>query len=409
MSNILDKKKLFKIRCDISDERLETFGIYKIRNLINDKCYIGQCYRPFIVRWLEHQGDLFKNKNTRYLQNAFNKYGYENFIFEIIECVPQHIHFYLINKSEESEEHLLEALTLLNDKEEYYINYYIKQYGKDSVYNLRLGGLNSSHSDETKELMSKVAKIRCENEDERKRLANIAKIIHKEDGERKKIWKQHHDDYWQKQESHEKATQALLKRYEDPEEHIKTSKGLLKFWQNAPEEKHKELSISTKNSWTDERKAKHSIEVKSRYENEEYYNNFCDKLRLTTQSQEYKDMMSIIQNESYAKHPERKEKQSKSQKIAQNRPETKKKKSNISKGLWKNPEYVNKVVSKTNETKQRNKEAWMKASEHILYFLFEDNPKLRKLGPLSRKHLIMAICAELDKLNLSQTYKQNNE
>lgn len=62
-------------------------GIYYIYNLINNKCYIGSTYN-FHKRKLQHFNTL-KNKTHKNskLQNAFDKYGEENFEFGIIEYV----------------------------------------------------------------------------------------------------------------------------------------------------------------------------------------------------------------------------------------------------------------------------------------------------------------------------------
>lgn len=60
-------------------------GIYQIRNLINDKRYIGltKCFR---TRKTVHFTQLRRNIHTNpKLQHSFNKYGEQNFIFEIIE------------------------------------------------------------------------------------------------------------------------------------------------------------------------------------------------------------------------------------------------------------------------------------------------------------------------------------
>ena len=60
-------------------------GIYKIENLINHKVYIGQSI-DIAGRWLEHQIDLKGNRHrSRHLQFAWNKYGPENFSFEVLE------------------------------------------------------------------------------------------------------------------------------------------------------------------------------------------------------------------------------------------------------------------------------------------------------------------------------------
>lgn len=65
-------------------------GVYKIRNLINDDCYIGSAAYAFNKRWNTHKHQLKNNKHhSIILQRAWNKYGETNFIFEIIEkCNP---------------------------------------------------------------------------------------------------------------------------------------------------------------------------------------------------------------------------------------------------------------------------------------------------------------------------------
>lgn len=60
-------------------------GIYKIINLVNKKIYIGQAINIYL-RWLEHKCRLRNNYNEmEHLQRAWNKYGEENFKFEVVE------------------------------------------------------------------------------------------------------------------------------------------------------------------------------------------------------------------------------------------------------------------------------------------------------------------------------------
>lgn len=60
-------------------------GIYKIRNILNDRCYIGSSNK-IKRRKVEHIGKLRRNQHENsYLQRAWNKYGESNFIFEILE------------------------------------------------------------------------------------------------------------------------------------------------------------------------------------------------------------------------------------------------------------------------------------------------------------------------------------
>ena len=55
--------------------------IYKITNLINNKLYIGQTKKTIEERFKAHIKVARQHKN-RYLYDAMNKYGYENFKIE---------------------------------------------------------------------------------------------------------------------------------------------------------------------------------------------------------------------------------------------------------------------------------------------------------------------------------------
>lgn len=57
-------------------------GIYKITNNLNGKSYIGQSV-DIKRRWNEHKRNIGSNKNPMYLD--FEKYGLDNFSFEILE------------------------------------------------------------------------------------------------------------------------------------------------------------------------------------------------------------------------------------------------------------------------------------------------------------------------------------
>ena len=96
-------------------------GIYKIENLINHKCYIGQSIN-IQARWNKEKKVAFNKNAKEYeypISRAFRKYGIENFSFEIIEeC----------NRSK------------LNEREKYWISFYNSFF---SGYNQTLGGDNS--------------------------------------------------------------------------------------------------------------------------------------------------------------------------------------------------------------------------------------------------------------------------
>lgn len=78
-------------------------GIYKITNKVNQKSYIGQS-KNIERRWQQH---LYEAKNSKQIQytytihKAFQKYGIENFSFEILELTDK-----------------------LDEREVYWINYF---------------------------------------------------------------------------------------------------------------------------------------------------------------------------------------------------------------------------------------------------------------------------------------------
>lgn len=75
--------------------------IYKITNIINNKIYIGKTeYSNPTKRWKQHLADYKREYcKERPLYKAFNKYGIDNFSFEIIEET---------NVPEEREKHYIE-------------------------------------------------------------------------------------------------------------------------------------------------------------------------------------------------------------------------------------------------------------------------------------------------------------
>ena len=107
-------------------------GIYKIENLINHKVYIGQSI-DISGRWVEHQINLRGNKHaSKHLQNAWNKYGGENFSFEIVERC-----------SEED----------LTEREQYWIDFY-GGINSNNNYNSKEAGNSGKFSEETKKKLS---------------------------------------------------------------------------------------------------------------------------------------------------------------------------------------------------------------------------------------------------------------
>lgn len=87
-------------------------GIYKITNQLNNKSYIGQSIH-IEQRWQEH---LYQSSQCSLIKYALHKYGVNNFSFEILEECSQE---------------------KLNEREQYWINYYDSF---NNGYNLTLGG-----------------------------------------------------------------------------------------------------------------------------------------------------------------------------------------------------------------------------------------------------------------------------
>jgi group I intron endonuclease len=76
-------------------------GIYRIINKTNNKIYIGSSVN-ILSRFSKHKSLLKHNKHDNdYLQNSYNKYGLENFLFEIIE-------FCEVDKLIDKENHYIE-------------------------------------------------------------------------------------------------------------------------------------------------------------------------------------------------------------------------------------------------------------------------------------------------------------
>ena len=91
--------------------------IYMIKNKINNKIYIGQTIRSFSDRIYDYKNYLCND----YLKASFEKYGFDNFEFSIIETV--------------------ETFEELNNREIYYIALYDTR-NRDKGYNIEIGGRN---------------------------------------------------------------------------------------------------------------------------------------------------------------------------------------------------------------------------------------------------------------------------
>lgn len=79
-----------EVKDEVKDEIKENNKIayiYKITNNINGKVYIGQTKRNYKERWAKHKNFQSQYYTCPILKQAFEKYGFDNFTFEVIqEC-----------------------------------------------------------------------------------------------------------------------------------------------------------------------------------------------------------------------------------------------------------------------------------------------------------------------------------
>jgi group I intron endonuclease len=111
-------------------------GIYVIKNIVNNKVYIGSAV-DFIKRWRQHKNNLRKGKHhSARLLRAWNKYGEHNFKFELLQEVSNPLH--------------------LLSYEQVYLDYY-KSYENEHGYNIcKTAGSQYGlrHSEEAKRKIS---------------------------------------------------------------------------------------------------------------------------------------------------------------------------------------------------------------------------------------------------------------
>jgi group I intron endonuclease len=135
--------------------------IYKITNIISNKCYIGLTSRKRVEdRWKNHKHSLTRGNGCFALQQAVNMHGFENFKFEVIEeCLNENF------KEREM--------------------YFIKQYNSivPNGYNTTKGGeigctLGKKHEEKTKNILQEKTKEYFSNfENIEKQRAAMAKSV----------------------------------------------------------------------------------------------------------------------------------------------------------------------------------------------------------------------------------------
>lgn len=118
--------------------------VYKAFNKVTKKYYIGKTTSGLEKRIISHRRDYERRKDTVPFYMDIKKYGEEAIEWSVIEYVNDY--------------------ELLNEKEDYYINKFRKEYGDDRVYNIIKGGDGGdTYSYLSKERREEVSKIISES------------------------------------------------------------------------------------------------------------------------------------------------------------------------------------------------------------------------------------------------------
>jgi len=124
--------------------------IYKATNKINNKIYIGQTTNTLQYRANQHFREAKReDRPNTYFHNAIEKYGFENFTFEVIDSAN--------------------IIDELNLKEQYWIRFYDST-NKQIGYNLDSGGVNCFKSARTKRKIGDTTLQKWQNPDTAKRM-----------------------------------------------------------------------------------------------------------------------------------------------------------------------------------------------------------------------------------------------
>ena len=180
-------------------------GIYYIKNIINNKIYVGQSIDVY-TRISRHKTDLRDGRDSKHLQNAYDKYGEDNFEFNILmTCSPEDLDFW----------------------EKHYIAEWNTQ-DENFGYNLDGGGSKSRlMSDKTKKMLSESLKGRVLSEDTKAKIkANHADFSGENNPNFGKV---------KSEESRRKSRESNLKTWQDPDlrkrhSDIKTGQGTKQYY-----------------------------------------------------------------------------------------------------------------------------------------------------------------------------------
>ena len=146
-------------------------GIYKITNILNNKVYVGQS-TDIYTRWTTHRNELNNNRHHNiYLQKSWNKYGEENFQFDILESCAE-------DSLDEKECYYIELLNSIDKKYGYNLvsgGSSNKKFSEDVLKRMSEAQTGRKHSDETKKKIGDANRGRIKSREEIEKIRNSHK------------------------------------------------------------------------------------------------------------------------------------------------------------------------------------------------------------------------------------------
>lgn len=149
--------------------------IYKVTNLVNNKCYIGKTITTLNNRISQHKADIKRGK-IYYFQRALIKYGFGSFDWEILEECDT------LDKLNELEIHYIQLFNSQNRELGYNVaaggsgggnrnGAILSRETKEKISEAKRGKLLGSHSEETKKKISNANKGREFSTEHKKKLS----------------------------------------------------------------------------------------------------------------------------------------------------------------------------------------------------------------------------------------------
>jgi group I intron endonuclease len=203
-------------------------GIYNIRNIINNKIYIGSS-ENLKKRLKDHLKELRANRHANNkLQNAWKKYGEQSFLFEVIL--------------------FCDKLDLIPNEQ-----MFLDSYAIDQIYNICLKAGNTKGYKHSKDTKRKIGESSRGNKN------CLGKKLSKEHREkiRAKLFSRP-----VKNETKKKISEAKKGRKNSEEHNKKVSAGLKKFYLETKEVREMKGKKEGK-KWTQEQKDRHSQIMRS--------------------------------------------------------------------------------------------------------------------------------------------------